>query len=93
MGMCMPLAVPVSSGKYSGDVRVHGSAVEPDAMSFTASTTGNTFDATAAVVFTCSASADCTVYASPMCSVGACVRLSYDGGSFTLDGAFHGMTR
>ena len=35
IGMSMHLAVPVSSGNVQWDVRVHGSAVEPDAMSFT----------------------------------------------------------
>ena len=35
IGMSIHLAVPVSSGKVQWDVRVHGSAVEPDAMSFT----------------------------------------------------------
>ena len=49
-------------------------------------------DATAAVVSTCSASADCTDSATPMCSAGACVALSCDGGSFTPGGAVHGVT-
>ena len=61
IGMSMHLAVPVSSGKVQWDVRVHGSAVEPDAMSFTVTLAGSTIDATAAVVSTCSASADCIV--------------------------------
>ena len=78
MGMSIFLAVPVSSGKYSGtscrDV-LH------------ATLTGSTIDATALVVSTCSASADCTVSAAPMCSAGACVALSCDGGS-SSDGAF-----
>ena len=72
-------------------MRVHGSAVVPDAMSFTVTMTGSTFDDTAAVVFTCSALADCVVSATPMCSVDACVALSCDGGYFTPDGAVHGM--
>ena len=78
MGMSMPLAVPVSSGKYSGIVRVHG-------------LTGCTIDATAVVVSTCSASADCIDSVAPMCSSGACVAMSCDGGSFTSDGAVHGV--
>ena len=92
MGMSMPLAVPVSSGKFCGTCVSTAPAVEPDMMSFTVTMTGNTFVATAAVVFTCSASADCTVSATPMCSAGACVALSCDGGCLTPDGAVHGMT-
>ena len=72
-------------------MRVHGSAVEPYAMSFTVTMTGSTFDASAAVVFTCSALADCVVSATLMCSVGACVALSCDGECFTPVGAVHGM--
>ena len=40
----------------------------------------------------CSALADCTDSATPMCSAGACVAMSCDGGSFTPDGAVHGVT-
>ena len=92
MGMSMHLAVPVSSGKYSGTSVSTAPAVEPAAMSFTVTLTGSTIDATAAVVSTCSASADCTDSATPMCSAGACVALSCDGGFFTPDGAVHGVT-
>ena len=60
MGMSMPLADPVSSGKYSGTCVSTAPAVEPATMSFTVTLAGSTIDATAAVVFTCSASADCT---------------------------------
>ena len=64
MGMSIFLAVPVSSGKYSGtscrDV-LH------------ATLTGSTIDTTAAVGTTCTVSADCTVSAAPMCIAGACV--------------------
>ena len=67
-------------------------AVEPAAMSFTVIMTGSTFDATAAVVFTCSALADCIVFATPMCSAGAFVALSCDGGRFPPDGAVHCVT-
>ena len=62
MGMSMPLADPVSSGKYSGTscrVVLH------------ATLTGSTIDATAAVGTTCTVSADCTVSATPLCSSGA----------------------
>ena len=88
----MPLAVPVLSGKFSGTFVSTAPAVEPAAMSFTVTLAGSTIDATAAVVFTCSASADCTDSATSMCSAGACVAMSCDGGSFTPDGAVHGMT-
>ena len=44
------------------------------------------------LVSTCSASADCTDSVTPMCSAGACVALSGDGGCFTPDGTVHGMT-
>ena len=60
MGMSMPLAVPVSSGKFSGTFVSTAPAVEPAAMSFTVTLAGSTIDATAAVVSMCSASADCT---------------------------------
>ena len=92
IGMSMHLAVPVSSGKYSGTFVSTALAVEPAAMSFTVITTGSTFDATAAVVFTCSALADCIVFATRMCSAGACVALSCDGGRFPPDGAVHCVT-
>ena len=91
-GMSMHLAVPVSSGNYSGTFVSTGLAVEPAVKSLTVFMTGSTFDATAAVVFTCSALADCIVCATPMCSAGACVALACDGGRFTPDGAVHGMT-
>ena len=63
-------------------------AVEPAVMSFTVSLTGSSIDAIAAVVSTCSASADCTDSATPMCSAGVCVAMLCDGGSFTPDGAY-----
>ena len=77
MGMSMPLADPVSSGKYcetSCRVVLH------------ATLTGSTIDATAAVGTTCTVSADCTVSATPLCSSGACVALSCDGGSSSEGG-------
>ena len=43
MGMSMPLAVPVSSGKFGGTCVSTAPAVEPDMMSFTVTMTGNTF--------------------------------------------------
>ena len=93
MGMSMPLAVPVSSGKFGGTCVSTAPAVEPDMMSFTVSLARSTIDATAAVVFTCSALADCTDSVAPMCSSGACVALSCDGGRFPPDGAVHCVTR
>ena len=74
----MPLADPVLSGKYSGMCVSTAPAVEPAAMSFTVTLAGSTIDATVAVVFTCSASADCTDSATQMCSAGACVAMSCD---------------
>ena len=92
MGMSMLLAVPVSSGKYSGTSVSTAPAGAPAAMSFTVTLTGSTIYATAAVVTTCFASADCTDSATPMCSAGACDALSCDGGFFIPDGAVHGVT-
>ena len=91
MGMSMPLAVPFSSGKYSGTSVSTAPAVEPAAVSFTVTLTGSSFDATAAVVTTCFASADCTDSATPLCSAGACVAMSCDGGTSTPDGAVLGV--
>ena len=65
MEMHMNLADPVSSGKYSGTSVSTAPAVAPAAMSFTVTLTGCTIDATAAVVSTCSASADCIDSAAP----------------------------
>ena len=92
MGTSMPLSVPVSSGKFNGTCVSTAPAVELAAMSFTVTLAGSTIDATAAVVFTCSALADCTDSSAPNCSAGACVAMSCDGGSFTPDGAVHGVT-
>ena len=60
---------------------------EPTAMSFTVPSTGSTIVATAAVVTMCSASADCTDSATPMCSGSVCVSMSCGGESFSPDGA------
>ena len=92
MGMSMPLAVPVSSEKFSRTCVSMAPAVELVAMSFTVTLAGSTFDATAADVSTCSASADCFDSAALMCSSGACVAMSCDGECFTPDGAGHGVT-
>ena len=78
MGMNMPWQLQSRVG-VQRDVRVHG-------------LTGSTIVATAVVVFTRSALADCTDSATPMCSAGAYVAMSCDGGSFTPDGPVHGMT-
>ena len=91
MGMSMNLADPVSSGKYSGTCVSTAPAAVPAAMSFTVPLTGSTIDANAAVGIRCSASADCTDSATPMCSAGACVAMSCDGGSFTPDGAYDSL--
>ena len=61
---------------------------EPTAISFTIPLTGSTTVSTAAVVTTCSASVDCTDSATPTCSRGVCVAMSYGGGSYTPDGAY-----
>ena len=63
---------------------------EPTAMSFTIPWTGNTIVTTAAVVTTCSASADCTDSATPTCSGSVCVTMSC-GGCFTHDGAYDSL--
>ena len=91
MGMSMNLADPVSSGKYSRKCVSTAPVAEPTAMSFTVSLTGSTIVATAAVVTTCSASADCTDSATPICSVCVCVAMSCGGGSFTPDGAYDSL--
>ena len=67
------------------EVRVHD---EPTAMSFTIPLTGSAIVATAAVVTMCSASAYYTDSSTPTCSGGVCIAMSYDGGSFTSDGAY-----
>ena len=61
------------------------------ALSFTVTLARSIIVATAAVVSTCSALADCTDSVAPMCSSGACVAMSCDGGSFTPDGAVLGV--
>ena len=91
MRTSMNLADPVSSGKYCGTCVSTAPAAEPAVMSFTVTLTVSTIDATAAVGTTCFASADCTDSATPMCSAGACVAMSCDGGSFTPDGAYDSL--
>ena len=70
------------------DVRVHD---EPTAMSFTIPLTVCTIVAPAAVVTTCSASADYTDSATPTCSGSVCIAISCGGGSFTPDGAYDSL--
>ena len=92
IGMSMHLAVPVSSGKFGGMCVSTAPALVHAALSFTVTLARSTIVATAAVVSTCSALADCIVFATPMCSAGACVALSCDGGRFPPDGAVHCVT-
>ena len=68
-GMCMDLADPVSSRKYSGTSVFSAPVAEPTLVSFTVPLVGCTIVATASVVITCSTSADCPVSAAH-CSVG-----------------------
>ena len=58
-GMCMDLADPVSSGKYSGTFVFTAPVAEPIVMSFTVPLVGCIIDATATVVTSCSSSAEC----------------------------------
>ena len=88
MGMNMFLVNPVSSRKYCGTCVSTGPAADPAVMSFTALLSGSTIVAAAAVETTCSASADCTVSTTPMCSGGVCVVMSCVCGSFTSDCAY-----
>ena len=82
MGMSTPLAVPVSSGKFGGMCVSTAPALEHAALSFTVTLARSTIVATAAVVSTCSALADCTDSVAPMCSSGACVAMLCDGWYF-----------
>ena len=88
MGMRMNLADTVPSGKYSGMCVFTAPFAEPTAMSFTVPWTRSTIVATAAVVTTCSTSADCTDSATPMYSGCVCVAMSCGGGSFSPNGAY-----
>merc|ERR1712136_313693 len=78
-------------GKYSGTCVSTAPVAEPTVMSFTVPLKGSTIVATAAVVTTCSSSADCTDSAAPMCSGGVCVAMSCGGGSFSPDGAYDSL--
>ena len=80
-GMCMDLADPVSSGKYSGTFVFTAPVAEPTVVSFTVLLNGWTIAATATVVISCSTSAD-------MCCGSVCVAMSCGGGFFTPDGAY-----
>ena len=64
---------------------------EPTAMSFTVPLTRNTIVATAAVVTTCSASANCTDSLTLTWSGSVCMAMSCGGGSFTPDGAYDSL--
>ena len=90
MGMSMPLAVPVLSGSTAG-CACPRLPVAHAAMSFTVTLARSTIGTTAVVVSTRSASADCTDSTTPLCSSGACVVMSCDCGSFTPNGAVHGV--
>ena len=90
MGMSMPLSVPVSSGIYSG------TCVSTALLWNLTRCPSHLYDrkhlrchCSCRVHVLCVA--DCVVSVAPMCSVGACVALSWDGGRFTPDGAVHGM--
>ena len=65
--MCMDLADPVSSGKYSRTCVSTAPVVEPIVMSFTGPLNGCTIVATASVVTSCSSSADCPGSVASMC--------------------------
>ena len=67
------------------DFRVHGSSCGTCRDVLHSPLTVSTIDATAAVVTTCFASADCTGSAVSMCSAGACVAMSCDGGCLYSD--------
>ena len=71
-GMCMILADPVSSGEYSGIFEFTAPVAELSVVSFTVPLDGWTIAATAAVVTSCSSSADfpaAGVFASRCCVV------------------------
>ena len=87
-GMCMDLADPVSSGKYSGTFVFTAPVAEPTLMSFTVPLNGSTIVATATVVTSHSSSADCFDSAAPLCCGSVCVAMSCGGGGFTRDGAY-----
>ena len=65
-GMCMDLADPVSSGKYSGTFVFTAPVAEPIVVSYTVPLNGCTIDATATTVTSYSSSADCPDSAAPM---------------------------
>ena len=73
------------------DFRVHGSSCGTCCDVLHSPLTVSTIDATTTVVALYSASADCTGFAVPMCSAGACVAMSCDGGCFTPDGAYDSL--
>ena len=73
------------------DVRVHGFSCGTCRDVLHSPLTVSTIDATTTVVALYSASADCTGSAVSMCSAGACVAMSCDGGCFTPDGAYDSL--
>ena len=66
-GMCMYLADPVSSGKYSGTLVLTAPVAEPIVVSYTVPLNGNTIVDTATGVTSYSSSADCFGSAAPLC--------------------------
>ena len=75
------------------DFRVHGSSCGTCRDVLHSPLTVSTIDVTTTVVALYSASADCTGSAVSMCSAGACVAMSCDGGCFTPDGAYDSLWR
>ena len=73
------------------DFRVHGSSCGTCRDVLHSPLTVSTIDATTTVVALYSASADCTGSAVSMCSAGAYVAMSCDGGCFTPDGAYDSL--
>ena len=73
------------------DFRVHGSSCGTCRDVLHSPLTVSTIDATTTLVALYSASADCTGSAVSMCSAGACVAMSCDGGCFTPDGAYDSL--
>ena len=91
MGMSMPLAVPVSSGNYSG------TCVSTALLWNLTRCPSQPLRQGAPLMLlqlSCARALRRQTALSMRLHVqhGCLRRLSYDGGSFTLDGAFHGMT-
>ena len=86
-GMCMDLADPVSSGKYSGTFVFTAPVAEPTVVSYTVPLVGCTIVAIATIVTSCSSSTDCPGSAA-LFYEGVCVAMSCGGGFLTPDGAY-----